>query len=271
MQIFNIKLKKIFYRDLFPEITKLEKQKIVFTPNPEILLNSKKDKEFENILKKADFLTIDGIGIYIALQILDNSLPKIINFLLFPYYIFNLFFRRRYLYKKYWDRICGSDLTLDLLDFSEVKNIKITVIDPFFPKDKAKCESQRSFKKNLSKKYPKLDFDFFIYNDEKKDEIIEKIKNSNSKILFSTLWMKKQEKSVIEIMEKCKNIKLGLGIWSSFDYIIWFQKRAPKFFRSLWLEWFYRIFTWPQKLKRLKRIWKALIVFPFEVLCYKNK
>lgn len=266
MQIFNIQLEKIFYKDLFPKITKLEKQQIVFTPNPEILLNTRTDKEFERILKKADFLTIDGIGIYIALQILDNNLPKILNFLLLPYYIFNLFFREKMLYKKYGERICGSDITLDLLYFAEAQNIKVSIIDPYFPQDKAKCESQKYFCERLKSKYPNLQFDFYIYDNEKKQTIIETIQQSDAQILFSTLWMKKQEQSVVEIMEVCKNIKLGLGIGSSFDYIIWFQKRAPKFWRNIGLEWLYRIFTWPQKWKRLKRIWRAIIVFPFSVL-----
>jgi exopolysaccharide biosynthesis WecB/TagA/CpsF family protein len=118
----------------------------------------------------------------------------------------------------------------------------------------------------LLKKFPKLNFDFFIYSPEKKDEIIKKICSSDSKILFSTLWMKKQEKSVIEIMNKCQNIKLGLWIGSSFDYFTGFQKRAPKFWRAIWLEWFYRIFTWPKKLQRLQRIYRAVFVFILEVL-----
>jgi N-acetylglucosaminyldiphosphoundecaprenol N-acetyl-beta-D-mannosaminyltransferase len=84
--------------------------------------------------------------------------------------------------------------------------------------------------------------------------------------LFSTLWMKTQEKSVVEIMERCNNIKLGLGIWSSFDYFVWFQKRAPIAWRKLGLEWLYRLITWPQKITRLKRLHKAIFVFILEAL-----
>jgi N-acetylglucosaminyldiphosphoundecaprenol N-acetyl-beta-D-mannosaminyltransferase len=186
-----------------------------------------------------------------------------------PYFFFNLFFRRKMLYKKYWERICGSDLTSDLVKYSEEENIKITIIDPYYPKDLAKVESQKNFRKNLLKKFPKLNFDFFIYKIEEKDKIIENIKNSDSKILFATLWMKKQEQAVVEIMDKCYNIKLWLWIGSSFDYFTGFQKRAPKFWRAIGFEWLYRLATWPQKIVRLKRLWSAIFVFIFKVLIKK--
>ena len=284
-KIFNIKLYSKTYKELFEEITKFNTQNIVFTPNPEILLKTLKDKEFRNLLEKANYLTIDWIWIYIAFQIKTSPLTPILkgegnvnkillflwNIILLPYFFFNLFFIRKYLYKKFWERICGSDLTNDLVNFAEKENIKITIIDPYYPKDLAKVKAQSTFREDLLKKFPKLNFDFFIYKPEEKEEIIEKIKNSDSKILFATLWMKKQEQAVVEIMEKCYNIKLWLGIGSSFDYFVWFQKRAPKIWRSLGLEWLYRLITWPQKIKRLKRLWNAIFVFLWKVLVYKNR
>ena len=240
MKIFSIEITNLKYKDLLNQITKFEKQNIVFTPNPEILLKIKTDKEFENILKQANFLTSDWIGLYIAYQILDNKYWKFINFLLVPYFFFNLFFRRKYLYEKYWDRICWSDLTKDLLVYAENNWTQIVI-----------------------------KFDYIIFNHEKKEEIFEKIKNSESKIVFSTLWMKKQEENVVETMKNCENIKLWLWVGSSFDYFIGFQKRAPKAWRAIWLEWLYRLITWPRKLERIKRLWRAIFVFIFEV--FKEK
>ena len=244
----------------------LEKQNIVFTPNPEILLKTKSDSEFKELINKATYLTPDGIGLYIAFQIFDNIHWTFINTLLLPYYFFNLFFRRDSLYYKYWDRICWSDLTNDILLEAEKKWIKITILDLYNPTDIKKVKSQKIFPNLISKKFPKLSFDYFIYNPKQKEEIIKQITHSGSKILFSTLWMKKQEESIIEIMENANNIKLWLWIWSSFDYFIWFQKRAPKIWRNLGLEWLYRLLTWPKKIDRLKRLWKAIFVFTYEAL-----
>ncbi len=269
MKIFWIQLSTQKYSEIFTDITAFNTQNIVFTPNPEILLKTKTDPEFKELLDKATYLTSDGIGLYIAYQINDSQHNAFIEGLLLPYYFFNLFFRRKYLYNKYWERICGSDLTGDLVSFAENNNVKVAIIDPYFPQDVAKCKAQETFREDLLKKFPKLDFDFFVYKPEEKDTIIEHIKNSDSKILFSTLWMKKQEQSVVEIMDKCYNVKLWLWIGSSFDYFTGFQKRAPKIWRNLWLEWLYRLVTWPQKIVRLKRLWAAIVVFLWEVL--KNK
>lgn len=266
MKIFWINLDKLSYETFFNEITDLSSQKIIFTPNPEILLNTKKDVEFNKLLNKADYLTPDGIGLYIAFQIIEANEPTWKNYIKLPYYFYNLFCKREKLYAKYGDRICGSDLTKDLIHFASNKQVTVAIIDLYNPTDTNKVASQAAFSEKLQKKFPKLQFDYYIYNPDKKTEIIETIKNSDAKILFSTLGMKKQEESVVEIMEYAKNIKIGLGIWSSFDYFIGFQKRAPKIFRNFWLEWFYRIFTGPQKMKRLKRIYNAIFVFLFNVL-----
>lgn len=270
MQVFWIKIDKLKYNELFEKIIKLETQNIVFTPNPEILLKTIKDKEFENLIKQANYNTSDWIGLYIAYQIIDNNYNKFINIALLPYFFFNLFFRRKFLYEKYGQRICWSDLTKDLVQYSEKNNIKITIIDLYNPTDEKKVESQKMFSKLLKDKFKNLDFDYFIYEPNKKSEIIENIKNSDSKIIFSTLWMKRQEESVIEIMQACPNIKIWLGIGSSFDYFIWFQKRAPKIWRSLWLEWLYRLITWPRKIDRLKRLYNAIFVFIYYVIKYKK-
>lgn len=269
MEIFWVKLDKLKYNDLINQITVFEKQNIVFTPNPEILLKTKKDEKFRELLEKANYLTPDWIWLYIAFQILDNNYNKLINILLIPYYFFNLFFRRNFLYEKYGDRICWSDLTKDIVNIASNNWIVVTIIDLYNPTDTKKVESQKIFPELLHQKFPKLKFEYYIYNTTEKEEIINKISKSESKILFSTLWMKKQEESVVEIMEKCNNIKLGLGIWSSFDYFIWFQKRAPKIWRVIGLEWLYRLITWPKKIDRLKRLYNAIFVFIYEVLVSK--
>jgi N-acetylglucosaminyldiphosphoundecaprenol N-acetyl-beta-D-mannosaminyltransferase len=83
-----------------------------------------------------------------------------------------------------------------------------------------------------------------------------------------TTGMKSQEEMVNYILEEA-DVKIAMWIGSSIDYLIWFQKRAPEFFRKFGLEWMYRLVTWPQKLKRINRIYQALVVFLISVILYK--
>ena len=268
MQLLWVRLDKLSYVEFFSKITKLKKQTAIFTPNPEMILWAVQDKNFRKTLEKADYLVPDGTWIYLAAQIM-NEKDFLLSIIKLPLFIFNIMFRQYSMSRVYGDKICGSDLTQDLVCYAEEKWIHISIIDPYYPLDKEKVESQQNFAKNLQTEFPKLKFNFYVYKPEDKKEIIKKIHHSKSQILFSTLWMKKQEESIIEILWKCENIKLGLAVGSSFDYMIGFQKRAPEWMRWLGYEWLYRIFTGPQKIKRVKRLWNALIVFPFMI--YKTR
>lgn len=266
MKIFDIELDALKYWDFFKEIVKFDKKNIVFTPNPEILLSLKKDKEFTQIVKKATHLVPDGIGLYIWFQIADNNYWTFVNTLLLPYFFFNLFFRRKSLYAKYWDKICGSDLTRDLIEFADKNSLWVTILDLYNPTDTKKVESQKILIPRLQEKYPNANFHLYIYRQEEFEQILKDIENSGDKIVLATLWAKRQEKLILDIFEKLDSVSVWAWIGSSIDYLIWFQKRAPKIWRALWLEWLYRLITWPQKINRLKRIYNAIFVFIYEVL-----
>lgn len=226
MKIFELEIPRLKYTKFFKEITHhlqekdAKKGKIIFTPNPEICLKTLVDEEFLQMLQKADYLTSDGIGLYIAYQIQDlfnkstSNFPlqvflkKLIAVIFLPYYICNILFRKQMLYKRYGARICGSDITEDLVYFCEAKGIRIAILDPFFPHDLKKCEAQEHFSHNLKKIFPKLHFDHYVYSDKNADIIFKKIASGKAKVLFSTLGMKRQEASIIHGIKKCPNIRL---------------------------------------------------------------
>jgi len=275
MKIFKLEIPRLRYSQFFKEISKhltsgkASKALTVCTPNPEICLKTLEDTEFLRLLQQSDYLTSDGIGLYLGYQIMDNSHGKLWNILLLPKYIFKILFFKTLLYEQYWDRICGSDITDDLVNFCEQKGIHIAILDPSYPDDEAKCEAQKNFHTNLAKHFPYLHFKMYVYDENNEDKIFKKIAKSEAQVLFSTLGMKRQEQSIFDAIKICSNIKLALGVGSSFDYFIGFQKRAPYIWRKWGLEWLYRIFTSPSKIQRIKRIYQAVIIFPVTVI--RNK
>ena len=57
-------------------------------------------------------------------------------------------------------------------------------------------------------------------------------------------------------------VKVCQGVGGTFDVIAGRVRRAPKFFRSLHLEWFYRLASNPRRIRRQT----ALPLFAFHVL-----
>jgi len=272
-EIFWIEMTNITFQWLIDKIMLRfsdKKKTFITTPNPEILNKSLKDKEFRNILKKSEFATPDGIGLYLAYQVL-NYKNIFIRIFILPYAWFNILFRKKYLWKKYWDKICGSDLTLAILDIASQKEIKIWIIDPKQVLNdeisKKKKYIQENFDELFGKKYPKLEYKLIVY-DGNNEKLYQTIKKEKIQIAFSTIGMKKQEIMSFNIL-KNTNCLLTLWIGSSFDYITGFQKRAPKKYGNNGFEWVYRLIVNPWRWKRLKRIYNATIVFTFNVILSK--
>ena len=267
MEIFWIPLSNLQYSSFFKEITSGQKKwRIIFTPNPEILLIAQKDEEYRVVLKKADFLLPDGVWLFLAFQILDSKNSLLKDIFLLPYYIYRVLFQKPKLYEKYGERICGSDLTKDLLSDAQKSAKTIAIVDLYNPNDALKEASQKVFISKLQEFFPWLKVNYYIWQPQESEKIIQDITRGEAVYLFSTLGMKKQEENIIKILGRCPNIQLGIWVGGSFDYFTGMQKRAPSYIRKIGFEWLYRLFFWPQKLKRIKRLWNAVIVFIMQVL-----
>ena len=101
------------------------KQHQIVTPNPEFILNARKDEEFFYILNKADLAIPDGVGLKFASWAMGKNLY----------------------------RYTGADIVKDILKIAEDKNLKVGIVN--WSKGLSKSED---IKKTLNKKYPKLQF-----------------------------------------------------------------------------------------------------------------
>lgn len=257
MEFFGLNFTKTSKKDLLNKLFE-GKELSVFTPNPEIILETNKDKQFKKNLASASVLTVDWIGLYLGFQI-EDCRNKFLSILLLPYFFFNLIFRKGFLEKKYTQRITWSELTKDILERLNKEGGKATLIDLYNPSDHKKVESQRILPWKMAELFPNIEFQHIIFEGE--EGVSKEIQEFWPDFLFSSLWMKKQEDVILRFL-KGSWAKAGLWIWSSFDYFLGYQKRAPEFMKKSGLEWLYRLFTAPNKHKRIVRIFKAVVVFP---------
>lgn len=208
-------------------------KKIIFTPNPEFIINAIKDKEFMKILNESNLNIPDGIGVVIAGKILGYHLKE---------------------------RVAGYDLVQNI--FYKIKHRKKTVY--FLGSSKENIEKAKA---EMEKKYRGLSIvgaSDGYFSKETENEVIQDINDKNPDILLVGLGSPKQEKWIFENKDKL-NAKLFIAIGGSFDVMCGKTKRAPKLFIKLNLEWFYRLITQPTRAKRML----VLPLFIIKVVLYK--
>lgn len=242
-KILGVKINIITKNEAIKKIEQFlrsNKQCHIATINPEFLVAAKKDREFLNILNSADLSLTDGFGL-----------------LLMSY-----FFK-----PKIRERITGADLTDNIFNIAEKKNYKICILN--WKKGLSKKQEIAAALKNRHSRLK-----FIIKNVELNysDLDIKKINRFAPNILIVGLGAPYQEKLIHYNISKMPSVRIAIGIGGSLDFLTGKISRAPYFIKKAGFEWLWRLFNQPeQKIRRLKRIFIAVVVFPFLILLEKFK
>lgn len=195
----------------------------IVTINPEMFETAQKDNDFTNIIKEADMVIPDGVGVKIALKL--NGVNT--------------------------ERIPGIDFAYRLLEEAAINNIPAAIIG-------AKEEVVTKAVDNLIKKINGLNI-VYCHNGyfEDDNKIYEEINLKSPKLILVALGSPRQERFIYNAKKVLKPA-LMIGIGGSLDVWSGNIKRAPKLFRIIGMEWLYRTITQPS---RIKRIFPTLPVF----------
>jgi len=234
MKIFGVKIdkyeKKLFLNDCFRKLELPSKKPLfVVTLNPEILLEAAVNPMYKKIINQADARIVDGFGI------------KIISWLK---------------KKKIGDRITGADLARSLIKTTSKLNLKTGLV--FF---KGGLSSRKEIKESL-KEFNKIKL---ISTDKRSTEMDLSALNDCQLILVA-IGHPYQESLIYNSLPKLPKVKIIVGIGGTLDYWTHKKIRAPKGMQIIGLEWLWRIFIQPN---RIKRTFDAIIKFP--ILALSNK
>lgn len=229
----------------------LDKPQLIFTPNPEILLEARKDPRFKKALKNGTLMLPDGHGLLLVSTLLkvDSKLLRALLYL--PALLLFLVWKKPF--KKVFPEIIhGSDFMQDVIEWSE-KNKKSV----FFLGGKQGVAQKTAEK--FQKKYPYLKVAGFSSEDPS-SKAAETVKRAKAEVLLVAYGAPKQEYWIAEYAEDIPNLFHTMGVGGSFDFWSGEIKRAPFFFRNLGLEWLWRLCLQP--IKRARRIYNAAVKFP---------
>ena len=215
------------------ELIDSDKVSQVITINPEMFQTADNDSSFASIVREAEMVIPDGIGIKIGLKLTGKNVA----------------------------RIPGIDFAKKLLKEAALSNIPVAIIG-------SKEEVITKAIENLQNEISGLNIVYYhngyFDNDE---EIYSELKNHSPKLILIAMGSPRQEKFIYEAKKKL-NPALMVGIGGSLDVWSGYVKRAPKIYQILGLEWLYRTVTQPS---RFKRIFPTLPLFLIRVLNYKEK
>ena len=223
----------------------------IATVNPEFILRAQRDEEFKNILNKTDLNVADGVGIWYAFLKYANHLKS---------------------------RTAGIDLMQEILEIADKKGLSV-----FLAIHKNGLSSLENIKKSLNAKYPNVG----IFGDDVDPRKTKKMLLAiNHPIVFCNFGFPQQEK-FINLLKNRQNsnlqltgcqgkIRLAMGVGGSFDFITEKIKRAPLWMRKVGLEWLWRLLfqSWTDKfflVRRWRRIFNAVLVFPIKIIFSTNK
>ncbi len=197
-------------------------QHFICTPNPEIVMEAQKDEELMGILKEADMVVPDGIGVVWASKYSETRLTE---------------------------RVAGYDLGQNLMN--ELAGTGETFYFFGGAPGVASAAARKMMREYAGLKVVGVHNGYFDEKEEKK--IIQDIKKLSPSILLVGLGAPKQEKWIYDNL-RLTGAKVAIGVGGSFDVMAGNVKRAPKIFQKLGLEWFYRLITQPTRWKRMMRL-----------------
>ena len=111
---------------------------------------------------------------------------------------------------------------------------------------------------------------FRALSSEEENAIIDRINKAKPDILWVGLGLLKQESWIADHLDKI-NVPWMVGVGAAFDFHSGTIKRAPRFYRRIGLEWFYRTVFEPRLIPRQVRAFKLLFTVSKEAMLAKLK
>jgi len=193
----------------------------IFAVNPEKIMLAQKDRQLRAILKEGDFLIPDGAGIKLALRILYGRGAS------------------------HFIRTTGIDLMQYLLEEAARKEFRVF----FFG---ASPEVNIYVFEKIRHEHPNLKLvgsEHGYIPENQYGTLLEKINSLKVDILFVGLGSPKQEKWIGQ-HKNMLTTRICMGVGGSLDVLAGKVSRAPSWMRFFGLEWLFRLFREPSRLRR---------------------
>ena len=208
----------------------------IITANAEILYAAKSDAALDRILREADLVTADGMGVVLASRILGTPLPE---------------------------RVSGYDLLHRIAQQASQTGLRLFLLG-------AAPGVAEAAAAKLQRLYPGLliaDTYHGFFKEDESVEVAQRVKSSNADFLFVAMglggeaWIYSHKREL-----NCPAMQVG----GSFDILAGIATRAPRWMQKSGLEWAHRLYKEPKRFKRMLSLPKFVVAVVAERLLGKE-
>lgn len=199
--------------------------------NPEIVVESQKNPQFQKVLQQAQIKLIDGVGVRVAAQLLGVRVGG---------------------------RVAGVELMENMLKVASERSLKVLLIGgkPKVAERVIECQKDA---------YSGIKWHAFsgIYDISRPTEAEEKrllsiVADVRPHFVFVAFGSPAQELWIYSHKEHLSGL-ICMGVGGAFDFLSGRVTRAPRIVRLLGFEWFFRLiiepWRWRRQLRLLEFIW----------------
>ncbi len=186
--------------------------------NPHCFNLSTREADYRDILKRADMVLPDGIGIKIAGKLIGAEVKENVN---------------------------GTDMFPRLCQYAQEHNKRLFLLG-------AAPGVSELTRRNMVKRFPGLDIagawhGYFEDHSSEEDEIIAAINHVHPDFLLVARGVPGQERWIDRNLSRL-DVGVAMGVGGLFDFYSGRIKRAPIWVRELGLEWFWRLAMEPRRM-----------------------
>lgn len=200
---------------------------LIFTPNADIGAQADASPALHALLTQADFLLPDGAGVLLASR-LHSPRPRLRH------------------------RLAGIEAGEAVLHICAEQNIPV-----FFLGGKPHV-AERAVER-WRQRLPTLAVvgthdGYFPHRGEQNERVLNAIRKSGARVLFVCLGFPAQETWIVENADALPDVRFLMGLGGSFDVWAGDLRRAPRPFRTLHLEWLWRVCRQPRRIRAIPRM-----------------
>ncbi len=218
-----------------------DRGRLIFTPNPEMLVLASRDAAFKAVLNSADLAIPDGVGLLWAARRAGTPLPE---------------------------RVTGTDLMQDVCGLAAERQFRVFLLGGEYGEEAAAAAALRSRYAGLEvASAPGGAVSRVDGRWQCAPASVDGLKAFAPDVLFVAFGHGKQEKWLADNLSGLPSVRVAMGIGGAFNFLAGRSRRAPAWLRWAGLEWLWRLILEP---RRWRRIWDAVVIFPFLLITDKN-